>query len=707
MVPGFFSSIIIPTLFLGALTVSALVFLLLSSRTPTPVYRALLLTSTVALLGIGAQIAGLTTLGFSGNLPRVAQWYRLEQVVVSMYLLAIPLLLESIIELPRRARRFNHLLLGVLFAFCCIIVLTAFIQPDLFISVSTTGLTDLSGEVVELTPSLRRTDAGVIRQVRDVVLALLAVYAVVSLLVNLRRDNLKTVLPVASGLVVAMTAGIDDLWMIYFDTSFLAPAFPHVQRLPIGMTVFTLLAVGAGFSHYLRDGRALARMRDRLSNLAYFDRLTGLKNRHSFVERLEGVCSRPAEELQETSVAVLVLDLDRFKDINDTLGHVTGDTMLIEVRDRLATRIRTRDELYRIGGDEFAIVVPKVTSEAQAGAIAEKLVNALQIPFVHGDRMLYTGVTIGIALHPRDGVTSDTLMRHAGVALARAKGERNTYRFYLEEMQKESLAKVRMISELRNAIANRELTVVYQPQCDTHGNAFGAEALLRWHSEVLGHVAPSQFIPVAEEHGLIHSIGLWVLKQVCQDHQTIMAEFGTIVPVSVNVSTRQLRDPDFSSSVISTLLTYEIPPESIRLEITESALMEQSALIHTTMNRLISAGVEFEIDDFGVGYSSLSYLRSLPVNTVKLDRSFIRNIPSNKQDSALVRALIALINGLNLDMVAEGVEDEEQKAFLADAGCTRLQGYLFSRPVPLYEFMRYLSEHEYEVADARTDTQWT
>lgn len=688
MAPGFFSSIIVPTLFLGMLSVSSMVFLLLTIRTRTPLYYALLLTSTVALISIAAQIAGLATLGFTRNMALVAQWYRLEQVVVSVYVLSIPLLLESIVELRPAHRKANHFMLALLLLFCSGIAVAAFAAPDLFVSLSAST----SEGVTTLMPAMRRTAAGPLRQIRDLLLGGLAVYAVVSLLLNVRKHNARTVVPVATGLVIAMVAGIDDLWMIYFSESFLIPGYFEIQRLPIGMTVFTLCAVGAGFNRYMHDVGEVARMRDRLSDLAYHDQLTGLQNRHSFIDRVARVCRRPASEISESSVAILVLDLDRFKDINDSLGHETGDILLLEVRDRLATRIRTGDELYRIGGDEFAVVLPAGTEESQAATVARKLVEALQLPFVLGDRVLYTGVTIGIALHPRDGLTGDTLMRNADVALARAKDERNTYRFYVEDMQKESLTKIRMISELRNAIANNELTVVYQPQCDHHGIAFGAEALLRWNSAALGHVAPSQFIPVAEEHGIIGSIGDWVLDQVCRDYRTIMADLGCNVPISVNVSTRQLKDPQFGYRVLSTLQHYGMDPESIHLEITESVLMAQSALIQTTMNQLISAGIEFEIDDFGVGYSSLSYLRSLPVSTVKLDRSFLRNVPWGEQDSKLVRALIALIKELKLDMIAEGVEEDAQRRFLSAAGCSRMQGYLFARPLPLWEFIRFLSE---------------
>ncbi len=698
MAPGFFSSIIVPTLFLGMLAVSTLVFLLLSLRTQEPLYRALLLTSAAGLASIAAQIAGLAALAFSERLDIVVQLYRLEQIVVSLYLVCMPLLLESIVRLSRWQRRMNHGLLVGMLAACGAILLVAFLAPELFVSISTDSIVAADGGAA-FSPAMRRTDAGYVRVARDAFLALIALFTIAALLRNLRKENLRTVLPVTLGLILAMVAGIDDLWMIYFARSFLLPGFLDLQRLPIGMTIFTLCAVGAGFATYLSNASAVARMRDRLSDMAYNDHLTGLQNRHSFVERMKQVCSRPADEIQTRSVAILVLDLDRFKDINDSVGHEVGDQMLLEVRDRLATRIRTGDELYRIGGDEFAIVLPDVQENSQAAAVARKLIEALQIPFVVGERMLYTGVTIGIAMHPGDGLTGDTLMRHADVALARAKEDRNTYRFYLEDMQKESLTKVRIASELRNSIASNELQVFYQPQCNADGIPFAAEALLRWHNGQLGSIAPSQFIPIAEEHGLIVPMGEWVLQQVCRDYHTIMADLGAPVPISVNVSTKQLKDPGFGQFVLSTLSEYGLDAGAIHLEITESALMEQSSLIQTTMNELISAGIEFEIDDFGVGYSSLSYLRSLPVSTVKLDRSFIRNVPWNEQDSKLVRALIALINELKLDMVAEGVEDNEQRVFLSATGCRRLQGYFFSRPLPLGEFIRYLGDESGDQED--------
>ncbi|MFW6252457.1 MAG: diguanylate cyclase domain-containing protein, partial [bacterium] len=362
MSPGFFSSIIVPTLFLGMLSVSSLVFLLLTIRTRTPLYHALLLTSTVALISIGAQIAGLATLGFTGDVALVAQWYRLEQVVVSIYMLSIPLLLESMVELSPRHRKLNHVLLALLLMFCSAIAVSAFAVPDLFVSLSVSGegVASFENGLAPLMPEMRRSAAGPLRQARDLLLGGLSVYAVVSLLLYLRRENARTVLPVATGLVIAIAAGIDDLWMIYFADSFLLPGFFAVQRLPIGMTVFTLCAVGAGFSRYLSAVGEVARMRDRLSDLAYNDQLTGLRNRHSFIDRMTRVCSRPASEMTENSVAILVLDLDRFKDINDSLGHETGDQLLLEVRARLATRIRTGDELYRIGGDEFAVVLSEV-----------------------------------------------------------------------------------------------------------------------------------------------------------------------------------------------------------------------------------------------------------------------------------------------------------------------------------------------------------
>ncbi|MDR2838238.1 MAG: EAL domain-containing protein [Azonexus sp.] len=440
----------------------------------------------------------------------------------------------------------------------------------------------------------------------------------------------------------------------------------------------------------------------KLNYLAYHDPLTGLANRRSFVESLDVYLRGMGDGGRQ--LAVLFIDLDQFKQVNDAFGHSVGDELLITVAARLSEVLRAADMLSRIGGDEFICLIGHVRSEDEAILVAGQIVDAFNQPFRFDGYDFSLTASVGICLAPRDGSGVVELMRNADTAMYQAKAlGRGQFSCYRPEMTRRAQERSHVENLLRRALENDELAICLQAQVDAgSGRLTGAEALLRWHSPELGLVLPNRFIPLAEESGIIIAIGAWVLRQTCRLAQDWAADGFTLPMVSVNVSARQLEDPEFDDMLRGILAETGMNPARLKLELTESVLMgvgEASA----HLDHLRQIGVSLALDDFGIGYSSLSYLKQLPVQQLKIDRSFVTGIGRNKGDEAIIRSVIELAGHLGFGIVAEGVETPEQAAFLTALGCQQLQGNLHGAAATPAEFRRQWDKRPDVRPDKRPD----
>jgi len=430
-----------------------------------------------------------------------------------------------------------------------------------------------------------------------------------------------------------------------------------------------------------------------IEHLAYHDALTGLPNRPLFIDRLI-VALAQANRANQT-LAVFFLDLDRFKDINDSLGHNIGDQLLRAVAERVRRSVREGDTIARFGGDEFTLLIPRVERIEDAATIAQKIIEMLKIPFVIGENELFVTTSIGISLFPNDGADPETLVRNADTAMYRAKEHgRDNYQLYAPAMNARALERLALENLLRKALNQNELILHYQPLIDLKSRTVaGVEALVRWNHPDMGLLYPAHFITVAELSGLIVPIGNWVLRTACKQVRHWQKKFGYEISVSVNLSARQFQQPDLLAQVAQVLEETGLPPYSLELEITESSAMQNSENTIYTLREFKTLGVRIAMDDFGTGYSSLNYLKRFPIDTLKLDKSFVNDITTDPSDAAIATAVISLAHSLNLDVVAEGVETEAQLAILTREKCDRIQGYYFSKPRSIQELEAYVAEH--------------
>lgn len=439
-----------------------------------------------------------------------------------------------------------------------------------------------------------------------------------------------------------------------------------------------------------RDVTARKAAEEKVRRLAYYDTLTNLPNRDLFRDRLERSLSR-ARRAQRT-VAVAFLDLDRFKNINDSLGHAYGDLLLQEVACRLTVAVRETDTVSRFGGDEFVILMADMSSRNGATVAANKLLNAFTAPFVLDGVEVSTTTSIGLAVYPDSGEDADTLLKHADVAMYQAKNlGRNTFQFYSQDMNAQALKRLLLGNDLRHALEKDELFLLYQPQLDVaSGRMIGVEALLRWRHATQGVIAPDQFIPVAEETGLIIPIGRWVLQAACRQFKLWLDQGCDLGSLAVNLSPKQFKDAELAAHVTQALGTVELPPYYLELELTESMLMEHAGETRQILQQLRQIGVRLAIDDFGTGYSSLSYLKHFPINKLKIDKSFVAGLPDDRDDAAIAEAIVGLSRSLDLQVLAEGVETEAQRDCLERLQCHHMQGYYFSRPVEAQQITQLL-----------------
>jgi diguanylate cyclase (GGDEF)-like protein/PAS domain S-box-containing protein len=449
----------------------------------------------------------------------------------------------------------------------------------------------------------------------------------------------------------------------------------------------------AYFIRVMEDISERKRLEHALQHLADHDRLTNLPNRGLIHDRLQHAVDQAVR--RHRIVGVMFIDLDRFKVVNDTLGHTMGDRLLQLVAARLLTCVRSEDTVGRLGGDEFAIILTELADVNDAALVAQKILGVLCAPLDLDGREAFVSASIGIATYPQDGASADTLIMNADAAMYRAKAQgRNNYQFYAATMNEQAAGRLQMENSLRRAVEREEFLLYFQPKANVRTGAItGVEALLRWKHASGRIVPPAEFIPLLEESGLIVPVGEWVLRAACAQIREWAAVGIADVPIAVNLSPRQFQQQDIAEVVRRALADYDVPPHLIEIEITEGAAMHNPEAASTALDMLKALGVRIAIDDFGTGYSSLSYLKRFPIDCLKIDRSFINDVITDVEDASIAEAVITLAHALGLKVVAEGVENEAQARFLAARGCDEMQGYYFARPMPAEECTRMLQSH--------------
>lgn len=450
----------------------------------------------------------------------------------------------------------------------------------------------------------------------------------------------------------------------------------------------------ANYVGMFTDVTKLKEVEEQLQQLAYYDSLTGLPNRRLFKERVERYLQ--GSRRSDRNLALLYLDLDRFKFVNDSLGHLAGDQLLKLVAERIQHEVRDNDLVSRLGGDEFTIALISCSQEKLVGDIARRIVASLNEPFRLKDQEVYIGASIGICMLPSQAADFEEGTRKADVAmyLAKAAGK-GRYCFWDKETQAAMEARILIETDLREAPRRDQFMVHYQPIVNTSSrHPVGFEALLRWQHPNQGLIPPGRFIPIAEEIGMISEVGIWVINAVCRQLRAWQDDGVPVLPVSINVSARHLDDARLHQQIVDALQTYRIDPRLLSIEITESTAMSDPATTIAVLRKLKTLGVQSAIDDFGTGYSSLSYLKQLPADTLKIDRSFVHDITSDPNDRGIAKAIIDLGHSLSMKITAEGVEDAEQLAILEAMGCEQLQGWLFAKAMPADDVTRMLLEGE-------------
>jgi diguanylate cyclase (GGDEF)-like protein/PAS domain S-box-containing protein len=429
---------------------------------------------------------------------------------------------------------------------------------------------------------------------------------------------------------------------------------------------------------------------------AYHDLLTKLPNRALLRDRLSLAISQAKRD--DDMLAVMFLDLDRFKNINDTLGHIVGDELLQQVSARLKSCIREGDTLARFGGDEFTLLLPKISKvNEDISRVAEKIINELKAPFHIDGNELYVSTSIGISIYPRDGTNIDSLIKYADIAMYHVKDQgKNGYQFYNNEMTTPYFQNLSMESGIRRALENEEFSLVYQPQINLKsGEITGVEALLRWHHPEHGLVPPSEFIPFAEASSLIVDVGQWVLRHACAELKRWRDAGLPEIRMAINMSARQLAEKDIIKTITRTLKDYGLPGRALELEITENEIMDDMDSVVHKLKELSASGIAIAIDDFGTGYSSLSYLHKLPIHTLKIDRAFIKEMLMSNDRNSIINTIVAMAKGLNLKVIAEGVETQQQLDFLREIDCDTAQGFFFGKPLTPDVIMQLLIQEPY------------
>jgi diguanylate cyclase (GGDEF)-like protein len=485
---------------------------------------------------------------------------------------------------------------------------------------------------------------------------------------------------------LAQQAGLASCWSepILISGDQVIGTFAIYQRAPSAPDQHSLELLKMA-AHFIAIAIERKNAEERIHYLAHFDALSGLPNRETLEDRAQYLMS--LAKRNNDFLAIMFLDLDHFKDINDSLGHSVGDILLTQVATRLRSMLREEDTLSRLGGDEFIFLLPS-TDATGAAQVAQKLIAEVAQPYEIEQYELIITASIGIAIYPNDGASFEMLSKSADIAMYCAKQEsRNAFRFFTSEMEANSARNLQLVNALRYAQSRNQLELYYQPQIALEsGQVVGAEALLRWKHPELGFVSPAEFIQLAEETGLILPIGEWVLREAAKQAKTWVDKGLSHLLMAVNLSAVQFRQADLPHLITSILEETGLPPEHLELELTEGVAMHNPLAAIEVMNNLYNLGIRMSIDDFGTGYSSLNYLKKFKVYKLKIDQSFVRDINSDPEDRALVAAIISMASSLGMRTIAEGVETVEQKQYLIEKGCDEVQGYLYSKPLPADEF---------------------
>lgn len=469
----------------------------------------------------------------------------------------------------------------------------------------------------------------------------------------------------------------------------------HAYKVLACLVVYRVVFVSSIQQPYIQLISEISERRraeQQVETLSFYDNLTGLPNLDLLRDRTSKALSTLSRDAQQ--VALLYMDIDGFKDVNDSLGHACGDTLIRELGSRLQGLLRSSDTLCRATGDEFVILMPDVENAESVGLLAERILHGLQRPFLLHGHPQTISLSLGAAVAPHDGQDCETLLRNAETAMYQAKQDgRQTWRFFDSTMNQQALARLQLLNDLRQAIAQHQLQLYYQPQIDlASGRLSGVEALVRWQHPVRGMISPAEFIPAAEESRLIIPLGEWVLRQACAQAASWQRQ-GLVLPqVAVNISAIQLQHGHLEESVLQALADSHLPASLLELEITESSLVDKTEQVIDSLKRLKAMGVNLSIDDFGTGYSSLAYLQTLAVDKLKIDQSFVRDLTLNQDNRAIVSAIVQMAHTLGLACIAEGVESQDIAAALHRLGCQQAQGYLYARPLPADELQTLLQD---------------
>lgn len=687
-----FAEIIIPSAASGILLIAGITFFAMYRSFHEVSYRLLALFMALTFFYTVLETVIVFLGVFRENFTTAVQLNRLQQLCTTLFIPLIPLLLDRLLKIPPFRWRVNAVLgwFGTIFSTAVVVI--SFAAPEYFLSV-----TDQSS-LASVTPAaFGRGVTGIVHHIRDGVLIFYLIYAAASLVIdavrNSEKKNHAVLLFIGLGLMTLF--GIGDLLseFLHFYPGF----FPNIQysRAIIGLTLFALFAVvsmALRFIHEVRDFHTLlpdSRNGSRQPlRLAYFDIVTGLPNRNAFEEQIGILLTRMKRQKSCSSHAVLYIDIDDFKAMKTNLGYSQGDAFLKIFIRRIQQCIRESDLLFRAGADEFLLIIHDIKNPSDAAVVASKIIQEANSPVNIGGEVIYTTISIGITMFPEDGDDIIILTRNAHSALCDAKKTKNTYRFFTKTMEHEAFHRIRITSALRDAIEENRFSVVYQPIVTAAGEVKSAEALLRWNDPEMGEVLPDDFIKIAEDSGLILPIGAWVLQQVYRDIDKFSRFSG--MHISINLSTKQLRQSHLNQALQALETIPYHATSQLQFEITETSFIENLEENIAAITLLRDTGYTIAIDDFGTGYSSLSYLRDLPIQIIKIDRSFVQNIPGHKKDDILLRTIIALAKQLELTIIAEGVESKAQFEFLIEAGCDYFQGFYFSKPLIREQFMDFV-----------------
>ena len=469
----------------------------------------------------------------------------------------------------------------------------------------------------------------------------------------------------------------------------------HAYKVLACLVVYRVVFVSSIQQPYIQLISEISERRraeQQVETLSFYDNLTGLPNLDLLRDRTSKALSTLSRDAQQ--VALLYMDIDGFKDVNDSLGHACGDTLIRELGSRLQGLLRSSDTLCRATGDEFVILMPDVENAESVGLLAERILHGLQRPFLLHGHPQTISLSLGAAVAPHDGQDCETLLRNAETAMYQAKQDgRQTWRFFDSTMNQQALARLQLLNDLRQAIAQHQLQLYYQPQIDlASGRLSGVEARVRWQHPVRGMISPAEFIPAAEESRLIIPLGEWVLRQACAQAASWQRQGLALPQVAVNISAIQLQHGHLEESVLQALADSHLPASLLELEITESSLVDKTEQVIDSLKRLKAMGVNLSIDDFGTGYSSLAYLQTLAVDKLKIDQSFVRDLTLNQDNRAIVSAIVQMAHTLGLACIAEGVESQDIAAALHRLGCQQAQGYLYARPLPADELQTLLHD---------------